>query len=304
MTTPPTVTVNIESVRTHQVRDRLGDLADLGASIQSEGLRHPITLWSDGTLVSGARRLRAHFLISGTPEGSRFRRIPAVFVDTIEDAAVRLLIDNADEHHALPLKASEVCAIWAMLSDLDAPAAIKRIEAKRRQGVALRRETLAGKRKPGRTDYSSNYVLGVLAPPFGMSEATASRLWAIYMLAISPVTQLDRREAAAKALQAIDNGESSIWANYKHLLSGRPAAAPLNRPKVAAPVEAAPAARQVAAWNRALPQLEGIVDGLTGLGWPHPDLTWEQIGPVHARMMKIRRDMEKMIRKMKETNKS
>lgn len=298
------MTILIENVRWQpQIRGDLGDLSTLGASIEAEGLRHPITMWADGTLISGARRLRAHFLLANEPGKSAFRKIRAVVVDTIEEAAKRLLDDNAAEGHAIPLKPSEVCKLWETLRRLDEPAAARRLTEARRQGVEMRKQTQAGLRKAGRTrsrGKGEEYVMTILGPPFGLAEATASRLWAIHKLAINPSLPDDRRTQAAKSLASIDAGESSIWANYAALVSGR-SAPTLRRHPGAAPIASAAPARQRAAWDRALPQLEGLVAGLTELGHPHSDQTWEQVGPVHARLMKIRRDIEKIINGMKET---
>lgn len=295
------VSINIESVRVPPYRDNYGDLTELGDSIQHGMLHHPITVWKDGTLISGARRLRAHFLLAGVPEGSRFRKIRAVFVDTIEDAAKRLLDDNQDDHLALPLGMAEIARLWEVIRKLDEPAAIKRAEASRRRGVEMRKATLSGKRKPGRATNSQDYALGVLGAPFGMSESSASRLWALYMLASAPAQPEERREQARQALRDIDDGISSLWANYSRLLGGTKP--PLGKPKAAPTAEPAPAPRQRLAWERSLPQMEGLVAGLIELGPPNPDLTWEQVGPVHARLSAIRRDLEKIIWKMKESAK-
>lgn len=302
------MTIHIETVRTPQVRDEYGELSGLSDSIEADGLRHPITLWADGTLISGARRLRAHFLLSGRVQpGKRkdFRHIPAVFVDTIEDAAKRLLNDNGDDTAAIPLKPSQMCKLWAVMRVLDEPAAVRRVNEARRRGVELRRQTLTGKRTPGRSaaqGRGDDYFLAVLGEPFGMSEATASRLWAIHKVATNPVLPDERRSHAASCLAAIDNGDSSIYANYAALLSNR--STPVSRVRVVAPIESAPAPRQRAAWERSLPQLEGLIAGLSELGPPNSELSWDQVGPVHARLKKIRRDMEKIINNMKETAQS
>lgn len=295
MSTSPERTVDVESVRVTTTRSNYGVLSALGASIRDEGMRHPITLWKDGTLVSGGRRHRAHLLLGG-----KHRQIQAVFVDTIEDAAKNLLRDNEDDYLALPVKWTEVCRLWEMMRRLDAPAAVKRADALRRRGVELRRMTQAGKRKPGRVNEGryDDYVLHVLSGPFGVSETTAKRLWMIYSLACDP--ENERREQARAALGAIDAGESSIWANYRMLTTGR--IAPVSRLTAPAAVEAAPAARQRAAWDRSLPQMEGLVAGLIELGPPNAELTWEQVGPVAARLAAVRRDLEKIIKKMRENN--
>lgn len=299
-------TIYIETVRVPPVRaDLTTGLVSLGDSIEKDGLRSPITVWADGTLISGARRLRTHFLLANDPRKSQYRKIRAVFVDTIEDAAKRLLGDNSDEGDAIPLKPSEMCRLWDVLARLDEPAAARRMDAARRRGVELRKQTQAGVRAPGRSTSrgkGDEYLMGVLAEPFGMAEATASRLRAIHRIAHSPSLTDERRTRAADALAALDRGESSIWARYSDLVSGRNS--PVSRVRATATREPAPAARQRAAWDRGVPQMEGLVAGFTELGPPHPDLTWDQVGPVHARLMKIRRDLEKIINAMKETAQS
>lgn len=290
--------VNTESVRVPGIRDKYGILSSLGASIRDEGMRHPIVLWTDGTLLSGSRRYRAVQLLGG-------HQIQAMFVNTLEDAAKALHADLDDDYQALPMKWSEVCRLWAVLRRLDAPAHLLRKDANRRQGVALRRLTVDGDRDPGRGGArSEDYPLSVMSAPYGVSHSTAKRLWAIYSRAWDgAITDRPTADqvAARAALAAIDDGESSITANYVKLTTGR--SAPISKPKVAAPIPPAAAARQLAAWDRSLPQLEGIVAGLVELGTPNPDLTPEQIAPARERLASIRRDIEKMIKSMRE-NKS
>lgn len=287
-----------ESVRTPRVRDNCGVLTSLGRSILSEGMRHPITLWKDGTLISGARRHRAVLMAGHT-------HIQAEFVDTIEDAAKALLRDNTDEYQALPMKWTEVCRLWELLRRLDAPAAVLRAEAARRRGVELRRQTQAGRRKPGRATHSEDYVLSTLAPPFGMSGTTAKRLWTIYGYGYGIVDDIPdvKREEARQALFDVDAGLASISASYDRLLGGTRLTR-VSRPRPVVPAESADARAQQAAWERSLPRLEGLVSGLSELGPPNTDLTWEQVGPVHTRLMAVRRELEKIIKQMRESNKS
>jgi hypothetical protein len=295
--TGPERFVDIESVRIPPLRTSTGALAALSASIRDEGMRRPITLWKDGTLLSGSRRWRACVLL-------RRPAIQAVFVDTIEDAAKRLLGDNEDDYLALPLKLSEVCRLWELLRHLDAPAAALRADAARRRGVELRRLTQAGQRQPGRSAHSEDYVLSVLCAPFGMSSSTAKRLWIIHCTATGcgNVQATDeRREQARDALKLIDAGESSIYSAYDRLTSDR---GPAPRPRPVATPGPVPAARQITAWSKSLPQMEGLVAGLAELGPPNAELTWDQVGPVHARLMTVRRDLEKIIKKMRETSES
>jgi hypothetical protein len=287
--------VNIEAVRVPDLRENYGDLTPLSGSIRFDGLRHPITLWTDGTLISGARRLRAHFLLSG-----RYRNIPAVFVDTIEDAAKRLLADNEPDELAVPMRPSEMARLWALLRQLDKPAALVRAEAARRRGVELRRQTQAGKRPPGRIkQHAEDYVMATIAPAFGMSEATASRLWTIHTTATGTDVAEDRRARAVQSLKDLDAGISSIWANYISLIHDRPTPS-AGRIRVPEVRESAPAARQLAAWNKSLPQLEGLTAGLVELGPANKELTWKQVEPVYTRLMDVRRDLEKIIKQMRE----
>jgi hypothetical protein len=287
-------TVGFEALRLPTIRSQFGNLSRLADSIQSEGLRHPITAWTDGTLISGVRRTLAYF--GCRPD----TRIPVVFVDTIEDAAKRLFADSQDDRCAHQMKWSEVCRLWETLRHLDEPAAAKRLDAARRRGVELRRATLAGKREPGRGSYATDYVLHVLSQPFGISDSTAGRLWALHVLATAPEDD-ERNLRARKALRDIDDGAISIWGAYQQLGNRRP---PTSHPRPATPAVPAAAARQAAAWEKALPQMEGLVAGLVELGPPNPELSSEQVDPVRARLAGIRRNLEKIIKQMKEISQS
>jgi hypothetical protein len=300
MSAPAERLIRTEAVRVPRLRDNKGSCMALGNSIRDEGLRRPITLWKDGTLISGGRRLFAHMLME-------MNRIQAVFVDTVEDAAKRLQADNEDgglDQSAVPMKWSEVCRLWELMRRLDEPAAVARMETARRRGVQLRRANDEGKRKPGRSQVrTDDYVLDALTGvgPVPLSTTTAHRLWKIYSLSLDGAPD-GKREAARQALDEIDNGTSSIWANYQRLISDR--IAPPSRPRPVTPVESAASARQVAAWERSLPQMEGLVAGLVELGPPNAALTWDLVGPVHTRLMAVRRELEKIIKQMRESNKS
>lgn len=294
MTTSAEQKISIEAVRNTNFRDNYGVLTELGKSITSEGLRRPITLWKDGTLLSGGRRLRSQFLLGG-----EYRTISAVFVDTVEDAAKALALDFEDTHLALPLKPSEICRLWDLLRHLDGPAAARRATEARRRGVELRRATQAGRRKPGRASTrSEDYALSVIAAPFSMSEQTAKRLYTVYRRAIDVDGPFEDAHNAKAALNRLDAGESSIWAEYAALIGGKTPPRP-STPRPVVVTRSAPVAKQLASWNRGLPQLEGITAGFLELGPANTELTWEQVAPVHARLMTVRRDLEKMINSMK-----
>lgn len=284
--------IRTESVRIPRLRDEVGSCLDLSNSIRDEGLRRPITLWSDGTLISGRRRLFAHMLLN-------CNNIQAVFVDTIEDAAKRLLGDFEDHYPARPWKWSEACRLWELLRRLDEPAAAVRLDAARRRGVELRRKTQAGQRRPGRShNRSDDYVLGLICQPFGISAATAHRVEVVYHTAYGTLEATDERRELARQVMADMDATGNVWGNYQRLMGTRPAM--VTRPRPVVTTEAAPAARQRAAWDRSLPQMEGLIAGLVELGPPNAELTWVEVGPVHGRLMAARRELEKMIKQMKE----
>jgi hypothetical protein len=288
--------VRIESIRIPHLRDSLGSCVELRNSINADGLHRPVTLWSDGTLVSGSRRLRAHLLDDR-------KRIPAVFVDTVEEAAKRMLDDNLDDYLALPWKWSEVCRWWQRMRLLDAPAAAERADEARRRGVELRKQTRSGERPPGRTtSRSEDYVLTVLAEPFRISAATARRLEIVYLTSTGAIEAPGDKRALAASLMNLVDSDGNVWGAYKTLRGDR--AVPLRAPKPVVVAEPAAAPRQVAAWGKSLPQMEGLVAGLIELGPPNTELTWEQVGPVFTRLSAIRRELEKIIKRMKEINPS
>lgn len=293
MSGPTERVIRTEAVRIPRLRDSYSSCMALAGSIRDEGLHRPITLWQDGTLISGGRRLFAHLLMEKP-------RIPAVFVHTIEDAAKRMLADNQDDRLSVPWKWSEVCRLWELLRRLDAPAAALRADESRRRGVELRKQTQAGKRKPGRaSSRTDDYALSVISEPFGISSATARRIEVVYQTGYGTLDAPDeKRELAREIMRDIDES-GNVWGNYQRLVGARAVVA---RPRPVAPVEPAAAARQLAAWSKAMPQLEGLTAGLAELGPPNAELTWEQVGPVHAQLSAVRRELEKIIKQMRESN--
>lgn len=289
--------IRTESVRIPRYRSSPGSCMALANSIDKDGMRHPICVWTDGTLVSGERRLRATMLLQRD-------RINAVFVSTIEDAAKRLLADNQDEELAIPMLPSDRCRLWARMRILDEPALILRLAAARRRGVELRKQTQDGARPPGRRSGSNGeeYLLEVLAEPFGLSAATAARIDRIYRTGYG--TDFDatdeQRELARQFMKDLDAGKGSIWAFYQQLLGHSPKKSAPALKAVAPKQATATGSKQMSSWDKALPTLEGLMSALTGLGPPSPDLTPEQVAPYQDRLRKIRREVEILINQMKE----
>jgi hypothetical protein len=241
--------VHIETISTHEIRKNVGVLTGLSKSLVAEGQRHPVTVWKDGTLISGFRRLRCHFPLSGGQNRTGFRHINAVFVDTIEDAAKRLTLDMEDPECAHPMLPSDMCRLWALLRKLDEPAALKRAEMARRKGVELRRRTQAGERNPGRSkSRTDDYVLGIVAAPFGISAATARRIEVIFQTATGVIPADEKkRQQAAHLLDELDAGRATVWSSYQQLM-GLKQKTPTPKKK-AEPVESADVQRQIASWE-------------------------------------------------------
>lgn len=288
--------IDVESVKVHSYRNHLGYLNPLVKSIRTEGLHRPIVVWTDGTLISGMRRLRAYFVLAEPT-------IPAVFVDTIEEAAKHMLGDNQDTTAAVNMTWSEICLLWRVLRALDGPAAVKRLNESRRRGVELRRLTQAGERPAGRRPSSEDYVLSIVCEPFGISVQTARRIESIWEVAngLHPSGHEEHRDEAAKIMQRVDGGEQSIWAGYQALMSLFPNA---KRKRQATPEKAAAttAPKQIQHWEKALSVLEGVTAGIVELGSPHSDLTWDQVGPVYNRLAVVRRTIEQQLKQMKASN--
>lgn len=291
--------IRVDDVRIPRHRENNGSCLALANSIRDEGQRRPITVWKDGTLISGERRVFAHLLLE-------MPRISAVFVSTIEDAAKQLMIDYQDDYLAIPAKWSEVCRLWQTLRRLDEPAAVERIATARRRGVELRRATQAGQRTPGRTHTrTDDYVLSVICEPYGVSCATATRVERIWRAANGLTEETDERRTLAREIMAgLDSGDA-VWPCFERWRGERAALVSRPRPNMQAvpPAEPLPAAKQIATWNRTLPQLEGLLVGLIEQGAPNSDLTWEQVGPVHTRLKLVRRELEKIINGLKEIDK-
>jgi hypothetical protein len=257
--------VRSDNVRIPRHRESTGSCMDLAVSIRDEGLRHPITLWKDGTLISGERRLFAHILME-------IPRIPVIYVHTIEDAAKRLLEDNQDEYLSTPQTWSEICRVWQTLRRLDEPAALKRYEAAQRRGVQLRKQTMRGQRVSGRsTTRSDDYVLSVMCEPYDISYATANRVEIVWKAANGFTEEPGpRRDLAKEIMAGFDNG-APVWPGYQRYMAARPSRATgAMSPRGVATMRSAAVAKQRAAWDRSLPQLEGLIAGLIELGPPKP----------------------------------
>lgn len=284
--------VRVDTLRQTKTRSGLGNLTQLRTSLLRDGFRHPICAWSDGTVISGERRLVAAIVAGGDA-------VPVEYVSTIEDAAKRLTEDNEDDYLAKPRTWSEVCALWEVLRKLDGPAAQQRRRANIQRGQELRKQAVTGQRKPGRTSTrGQDYFLSVLAPPFGISDATARRILCIYRAA----KQTGPNGLAAELMRDVDLHKGAVWKSYQKLLGHDPDAPhEPKKPKPAPlpPPPSAAAAQQLQALSNAEAHMAGMIAGIRALGPLNPALTWKELAPHHAALSEIRRGVEKLIKEMK-----
>jgi len=108
----------------------------------------------------------------------------------------------------------------------------------------------------------------------------------------------EKRELAREVMRAIDES-GNVWANYQRLTGARNT---VSRPRPVETVEPAPARGRSPRGTSPCRKMEGLTAGLIELGPPNPGLTWDLVEPVHARLMAVRRDLEKIIKQMRESN--
>lgn len=97
-----------------RARKDMGDLNSLAASIEQNGLIHPIVIHSDGTLIAGCRRLAAYRKLG--------RSQIEVHVRDDIDSAIELLLAERDENTCREdFKPTEAVALGRKLEDLERP---------------------------------------------------------------------------------------------------------------------------------------------------------------------------------------
>jgi ParB family chromosome partitioning protein len=109
-----------EIVIGERVRQDMGDLEGLAASINERGLLQPIGLTPDHTLLFGERRLRA------CRDHLGWREIPAYVITGHDDLAARLAVERDENLHRMNLVPSEQVAMARRLTTALAPEAAER----------------------------------------------------------------------------------------------------------------------------------------------------------------------------------
>lgn len=110
-----------------RVRQDLGDLTDLMASISKVGLLQPIVVDKDMNLVAGARRLEACRKLD-------FPTVKVVVATRVSDALTALVAERDENECRKPFTPSEMVELGRRLEELERPRAEERSRANLRHG--------------------------------------------------------------------------------------------------------------------------------------------------------------------------
>ncbi len=193
--------VPIADVRVEDRHRRdLGDLSELRESIQHVGLLHPIVVTTDLLLVAGQRRLEACRQLGMT-------EVPASVVTGMDEASDLLVAERDENTCRKPMTASELYALGKALEELERPKAKARQEA---QDFGRNSGSTDPKLGPTGRTYE------VVAPAVDMSAPQWKRLKHIGDRAA------EGDEVAAKTLEDIDQGKTTITGGYRTVRNEHP----------------------------------------------------------------------------------
>ncbi|WP_150461338.1 ParB N-terminal domain-containing protein [Nesterenkonia ebinurensis] len=181
-------------------RTELGDLDELAASIERDGLLQPITITPDGVLVCGARRLAAIKQLG-------WRKVNVWVRSGISDRLGHLLAEQDDNVLHKPLTQTEAAALYRELKTLMAEDAARREQATR----------FSSDYQPG-ADGGGNFPPPSAGPrgktreqaaamiPGGASYKTLDKIGYLQHIADDPAQPAELREQVSAELERIDAG--------------------------------------------------------------------------------------------------
>lgn len=184
----------------HRHRTAFGDIDELAASIDRDGLLQPITITPEGVLVCGARRLAAIKKLG-------WRTVNVWVRSGISDRLGHLLAEQDDNVLHKPLTQTEAAALYRELKTLMAEDAARRDAATR----------FSSDNQPG-TDGGAKFAPPSLGPvgktreqaaamiPGGASHTTLEKIGYLQHVADDPAQPADLREQVSAALERIDAG--------------------------------------------------------------------------------------------------
>lgn len=184
----------------HRHRTAFGDIDELAASIDRNGLLQPITITPDGVLVCGARRLAAIKKLG-------WRTVNVWVRSGISDRLGHLLAEQDDNVLHKPLTQTEAAALYRELKTLMAE------DAARRQASAR----FSAENQPG-SDGGANFApppTGIPGKsreqaaamiPGGASHTTLEKIGYLQRLADDPAQPATLRAQVSSELERIDAG--------------------------------------------------------------------------------------------------
>ena len=191
----------VDSIRVgRRHRGDLGDIDELAASIERDGLLQPITITPDGVLVCGARRLAAIKQLG-------WRKVNVWVRSGISDRLGHLLAEQDDNVLHKPLTQTEAAALYRELKTLMAEDAARREQATQ----------FSSENQPG-TDGRAKFAPPSLGPagrtreqaaamiPGGASHTTLEKIGYLQKIAEDPAQPASLRAQVSAELERIDTG--------------------------------------------------------------------------------------------------
>ncbi|MRG58795.1 chromosome partitioning protein ParB [Agromyces sp. CFH 90414] len=190
----------IDSIRVGaRHRTDLGDVDELAASIERQGLLQPITVTPDGDLVCGARRLAALRKLG-------VRTLSVWVRSGISDGLARLLAEQDDNALHKPLAPTEAAGLYREVKQLLAEDAKRRQAGSRfHSGVAQVPGAAPGAAPQRRGDGDARAQAAQLVTG-NRSYNTHERIGELQRIAADEDAAEEQRAEAARALAAIDAG--------------------------------------------------------------------------------------------------
>lgn len=189
-------------------RSVLGDIDELAASIDRDGLLQPITLTPDGVLVCGARRLAAIKKLG-------WKTVNVWVRSGISDRLGHLLAEQDDNVLHKPLTQTEAAALYRELKTLMAEDATRRQSATQFSSENQPDPDGVGNfptpsKRPIRADEQAAAMI-----PGGASYKTLDKIGYLEHLATDPAQPDELREQATAALEQINAG-AAVDPIYRH----------------------------------------------------------------------------------------
>ncbi|NHN54357.1 ParB N-terminal domain-containing protein [Calidifontibacter sp. DB0510] len=191
-------------------RTELGDIDDLAASIDRDGLLQPITITPDGVLVCGARRLTAIKQLG-------WKTVNVWVRSGISDRLGHLLAEQGDNVLHKPLTQTEAAALYRELKALMAEDAARRQAAARFSAAKQPGGDGGANCAPPSTGASGKTREQAAAMvPGGASHTTLDKISYLQQLADDTAQPAELRQYVASELARIDAG-AAVDPLYRHI---------------------------------------------------------------------------------------